>query len=120
VPARVLAKCDAEPPELLLLTEPRDELDAPECAADELDPPEELPWEPELAELLALEECSAIEVDDTNRRETMTRAESRIKHLQPGRHDRSTNLSFYLIGRFLALTSYSKSRQQSLLPGKVR
>jgi hypothetical protein len=35
---RVLAKCDAELLELWAL----DELDAPECDADELDPPEEL------------------------------------------------------------------------------
>ena len=74
--APVLATCEAELPELWMLAE----------LADELEPPPELPWELALddAPELELDERCATRLDETNKMETMTRAESRIKHLQPG------------------------------------
>ncbi len=87
--APALAKCEAElralvPDELKLwlLAAPADELDPLEkllCEAPELDDPLEL------AEPPPLDECSAMRGDERNRMETittMTRAESRIKHLR--------------------------------------
>lgn len=99
----VFATCEAElrvlaefldEPKLWLLDAPADECDPPEellCEAPELDDPLELAGLPEL------DACSARTGDETNKRKAMTRAESRIKHLQTDLDVSAKSLSFYLL-----------------------